>query len=68
MIYTTKRGDVLDAICFKYYGGADFDITKVYEENIGLASYGPILPAGLEISLPDTAAAPSAPAVISLVD
>lgn len=68
MIYTTKSGDVLDAICFNYYGGAGFDITIVYEENIGLAAYGPVLPAGLEISLPDAAATPSAPAVISLVD
>ena len=53
MKYRTIDGDVLDAICARYYGLDAFDIRKVYEANFGLAEYGAVLPAGLEIELPD---------------
>lgn len=50
--YTTKQGDMLDAICFKYYKSTDFT-AQVLEYNRDLAEYGAILPAGLIIKLPD---------------
>jgi phage tail protein X len=50
--YVTKQGDMLDAICFKYYKSTDFT-EQVLEYNYGLASYGVILPAGITIKLPD---------------
>jgi phage tail protein X len=40
--YTTKAGDVVDEIAF-----------IVYDANPGLADLGPILPAGIVITLPD---------------
>ena len=50
--YTTRQGDMLDAICYKYYKSTDFT-TLVLEYNRELASYGPILPAGVVIQLPE---------------
>ncbi|WP_430735370.1 tail protein X [Halodesulfovibrio aestuarii] len=53
MIYRTKQGDVLDAVVFKYYEGQPGAIEQVMDANRGLAKYGPVLPAGLAIVLPD---------------
>ncbi|MCF6777511.1 tail protein X [Thiotrichales bacterium 19X7-9] len=50
--YTTKNGDMLDLICFKYYGTTEVT-TKVLEVNRELAKQGPILPAGIVIDLPE---------------
>jgi phage tail protein X len=51
--YTTKAGDVVDAVVWKYYGTRDGRITEqVLAANKGLAAYGPILPAGVVITLP----------------
>jgi phage tail protein X len=54
MIYRTVQGDVLDQICLKHYGSAH--IEAVYLTNPGLADYGPILPSGVLITLPEIAA------------
>jgi phage tail protein X len=52
--YTTKDGDVVDAVVWSYYGTRDGLITEqVLAANKGLSSYGPILPAGVVITLPD---------------
>ncbi|WP_419783732.1 tail protein X [Maridesulfovibrio sp.] len=54
MIYTTKDGDMLDRICWKYYG-VESAVTDVLEANPGLADLGPVLSAGVEITLPEIA-------------
>ncbi len=51
--YATKDGDVLDAICFKYYGSTSGVVEKVLEENRHLAELGAIFAAGVKIILPD---------------
>ncbi len=56
MIYRTRDGDTVDAICWRYYGRASA-AEQVYEANRDLAERGAILPAGLEITLPDLAPA-----------
>ncbi len=53
MKYRTKDGDVLDLICHKHYGRASWSIEAVYAANPGLAQKGAVLPAGLEIILPE---------------
>ena len=54
MKYITREGDVLDWICWKYYGTTGALVVEtVLTSNLGLADYGPILPLGLEINLPD---------------
>ena len=52
-LYRTKDGDVLDAICLAYYDQSQGYIEAVLNANPRLADIGPILPAGIEIELPD---------------
>jgi phage tail protein X len=51
--YVTKDGDVLDAICWKYYGSTTGVVEKVLEANRHLAELGSIFEAGVKIVLPD---------------
>ncbi len=51
--YFTKDGDVLDAICWKYYGSTTGVVEKVLEANRHLAELGSIFAAGVKIILPD---------------
>ena len=51
--YVTKDGDVLDAICWKYYGSTSGTVEKVLEANRQLAELGSIFTAGVKIILPD---------------
>jgi len=50
--YRTKDGDVLDQICYDYYG-SEQAVHAVLEANPGLADYGTVFSAGVEIILPD---------------
>ncbi len=51
--YVTKEGDMLDHICFQYYGESRDYTEAVRDVNPALANYGPVLPFGLTITLPD---------------
>ena len=51
--YTTKDGDVLDSICWKYYGSTSGAVEKVLEVNRHLANLPAIFAAGVKIILPD---------------
>ena len=51
--YITKDGDVLDFICWKYYGKTSGVLEKVLEANRHLAELGSIFTAGVKIILPD---------------
>ena len=52
--YTTKDGDVLDAICFKYYATtSDNTVEKVLEANRNIADLNAVFEAGIKIILPD---------------
>lgn len=50
-IYTTRDGDVLDDICWRYYGNAD-NLIAVLNANPGLSELGNYYDAGVEIILP----------------
>lgn len=50
--YRTKDGDVLDWVCWRHYGREDA-VVSVLEANRGLAALGPVLPAGIDVLLPD---------------
>lgn len=51
--YTTKDGDVVDDICYRYYGTLDGRVfEQVLAANPGLAARGPVLAAGVVIELP----------------
>jgi phage tail protein X len=66
MDYRTKAGDMLDDICYRYYGDVPKAIEVVLNANPGLAAYGALLPDGLIIDLPTLA--PVADATVSLWD
>jgi phage tail protein X len=52
--YETRENDVLDEVVWRYYGSQDNKLVEVVlETNRGLADYGPQLPSGLLITLPD---------------
>jgi phage tail protein X len=56
--YSTRDGDTLDWICWRYYGRTQDAVEAVLEANMGLAELGPVYDAGLTIRLP---ALPTAP-------
>lgn len=66
MMYRTKDGDVLDAICAKHYGGTSSRVGKVLTANPGLAAHGPVLQSGLLIDLPELEDQPRKQATIRL--
>ena len=66
MKYRTKTGDMLDLVCHRYYGDSIYSVEAVYDANPGLAAHGPILPAGVNIDLPE--AQPAEPQTIRLWD
>jgi phage tail protein X len=51
--YITKDGDVLDLICWKYYGSTNGTVEKVLEANRHLANLDAVFTAGVKIILPD---------------
>ncbi|KAF1075913.1 tail protein X [Halodesulfovibrio sp. MK-HDV] len=53
VMYRTKQADVLDAVVFKYYDGQPGALEQVLDANKGIADYGAILPAGVEIDFPE---------------
>jgi phage tail protein X len=51
--YVTKQPDMVDDIAFHVYGKSDGATEAIYAANPGLADYGPFLPPGVTITLPD---------------
>lgn len=60
----TLEGDMVDRIAHDHYGRQDM-LERVLGANPGLAAMGPVLPAGIEIVLPEAPPRP-APAPIRL--
>jgi phage tail protein X len=57
-----QQGDTVDALCWRHFGQTTGMVEQVLEMNAGLADYGPILPHGLVVQLPDKpATTPTAP-------
>ncbi len=57
MKYVTRDGDTVDEIAWKVYGStSNHEVEVMLTANHGLAAYGPILPAGLTITLPEITA------------
>jgi len=56
LTYTTKDGDVLDGICYVYYGHLDGVVERVLEANPHLSYEPPVFEAGVKIVLPDLSA------------
>jgi phage tail protein X len=57
--YRTKEGESLDSICYNYYGttsSGQVEATLEANRPLNLPAYGPELPAGLIITLPEVEA------------
>lgn len=52
--YTTKDGDTVDEIAWRFYGNTTAT-AQILEANKGLADYGPLLPAGVVVTMPTIA-------------
>lgn len=48
----TQQNDTVDDLCWRHYGRTAGVVEQVLAANPGLASRGPILPAGLLVTLP----------------
>ncbi len=68
MIYRTKDGDVLDALCAVHYGPRAGAVEAVLAANPGLAARGPIYPSGVLITFPDLPAIATETTTIRLWD
>ena len=51
-IYTTADGDMIDWVCWRFYGRTRDVVELVLEANPGLADKGPVLSMGERIVLP----------------
>ena len=56
--YSCQDGDMLDAICQRYYGRTSGAVEAVLEANPGLAQLGPVYVATTKIVLPDLPTSP----------
>ncbi|MCU7933744.1 MAG: tail protein X [Candidatus Thiodiazotropha sp. (ex Dulcina madagascariensis)] len=52
MIYRTLDGDVLDQVCLRHYERTGA-VEVVLDANPGLSAMGAVLPAGVEVELPE---------------
>lgn len=50
--YSTKEGDMVDAIAFERFGTSRLHAERILDANPGLASMGEKLPAGVTIRIP----------------
>ena len=49
----TRAGDTVNALVYRETGRSDYDAEEaLWALNLGLAEYGPILPAGVIVRLP----------------
>lgn len=54
VFYRSKDGDMVDRIVWQYYGRQnELIVETVLSKNPGLADYGPRLPEGVRIALPE---------------
>ena len=52
--YSTKDGDTLDEVAYRYYGNTNNKVVEnIIEANFGITGYPAILPAGVLIELPE---------------
>ena len=67
-IVRAHQYDTVDAICQRVYGRTAGVTEQVLELNPGLAEFGPVLPHGTPVTLPDTTQQPQRTAAVQLWD
>lgn len=67
-VYTTRQGEMIDAICTRFYGDESGYVENVLEANPGLAALAIPLPIDTTIVIPDLPRAPAERKIVSLWD
>jgi phage tail protein X len=49
-----QQGDTVDLLCWRHLGATSEVVEQVFEMNPDIAQFGPILPHGQLVTLPDT--------------
>ena len=62
------QGDTVDSLCWSYYGRTAGVTEAVLDANPGLADFGPIIPHGTQVTLPDAAQQAEQRQVVNLWD
>ncbi|MYM70525.1 phage tail protein [Pseudoduganella sp. FT55W] len=68
MRVTTQQGDTVDLLCWRHRKQTAGIVEATLELNPGLADYGPVLPHGLVVELPDPQTAKPKTNLINLWD
>ena len=63
-----SQGDTVDSLCWHYYGRTAGVTEAVLDANPGLADFGPIIPHGTPVNLPEAAPQPEQRQVVNLWD
>lgn len=48
-----RQGDTIDALCWRHLGRTHGVVEQVLDRNRNLAAYGPLLPHGTSVELPE---------------
>ena len=64
----TNEGETVDSLCWRALARSQGAVEATLELNPGLAERGPILPAGLLVTLPDTTTSTATQRTIKLWD
>lgn len=67
-VYTTRQGEMIDAICRRFYDDESGYVERVIEDNPGLAARPIPLPIGTKIMLPDLPRMSAERKIVSLWD
>lgn len=63
-----NQNDTVDALCWRHYGRTAGVTEAVLEANPGLADYGPVLPQGLVVNMPEAQASAPQRQMVNLWD
>lgn len=63
-----QQNETVDALCWRHYGRTAGVTEAVLEANPGLADYGPILPQGLTVQMPEARTAAPQRQMVNLWD
>ncbi|NNA36951.1 phage tail protein [Pseudomonas lundensis] len=63
-----NQNDTVDGLCWRFYGRTAGVTEAVLEANPGLADYGPILPQGLVVNMPEAQASVPQRQMVNLWD
>lgn len=68
MLVRSLQGDTVDKLCYRHLGKTEGVTEATLGLNHGLTSYGPTLPAGVLVTLPDVTEATATTPTVQLWD